>query len=255
MCVLAQNHIISVVHSSNQLIAIILVTLLPRRSEPYSSIRFRPTHLSFEISITRRFHHHNDLLPMKQEQSLAHSHKPTSPIIHSAVEPASPLSSPPLSPFHSMSPFSLNDSPPPPTHDDHPLQLKIDYSSKGLSQVRPFPTQRRSPWVQGGNATRVLSGLARTNRRRLKRWEDEGFDSGTGPMGVSPAIEDDGESQGWRTSSGSSSSASSTVGGGRMNGGLDEDDDDEDEDEEDKVDVYYQIFVGPDHAGKCSMLW
>jgi hypothetical protein len=74
-------------------------------------------------------------------------------------------------------------------------------------------------------------------------------------MGVSPAIEDDGESQGWRTSSGSSSSASSTVGGGRMNGGLDEDDDNEDEDEEDKVDVYYQIFVGPDHAGKCSMLW
>jgi len=152
-----------------------------------------------------------------------------------------------------MSPFSLDDSPPPPTHDDHPLQLKIDYSSKGLSHVRPFPTQRRSPWVQGGNATRVLSGLARTNRRRLKRWEDEGFDSGTGPNGVSPRIEDDGRSQGWRTASGSSSSASSTVGGVRRNGELDEDDD-EDEDEQDNVDVYYQIFVGPDHAGKQHVL-
>ena len=151
-----------------------------------------------------------------------------------------------------MSPFSLGDSPPPSTYNEreNPLQLKIDYSSKGLTDVRPFPTQLRSPWVQGGNATRVLSGLARTNRRRLRGWEDEGFQSGTGPYGVSPAIENDGHSEGWHTSSASSSSASSTVGRVYKYGGLDEEDEDEDEDDDDKVDVYYQIFVGPDHAGE-----
>ena len=94
------------------------------------------------------------------------------------------------------------------------FEFKIDFASKGLYDVQQLEPTRHSPWLQAGQKIRVLQGLAKTNRKRLKAWENGGFEPGAGP---------DGEER------------------------------EEVEDKaDDEVQVYYQIFVGPDQAGQSK---
>lgn len=95
-------------------------------------------------------------------------------------------------------------------HFDPGLEFKIDFAAKGLYDVQQLEPTRQSPWLQAGQTIRVLQGLAKTNRKLLKAWENGGFEPGASTETVE-----------------------------RDETELDE-----------QVDVYYQIFVGPDQAGK-----
>jgi hypothetical protein len=97
---------------------------------------------------------------------------------------------------------------------DLDLELKIDFASKNLTQVIPLPTTRSSPWLQAGESTRVLSGLAKVDKNVFLR------------------------SPGWVVSPPNVVSVEQP-----------RDVKVEAEEPPDWVNVYYQIFIGPDHTG------
>jgi hypothetical protein len=115
---------------------------------------------------------------------------------------------------HANSRSLYDESSPTIEHDYHLLDFKLDFASKGLTDIREFSPKRRSEWCQGGKVLRVLEGMAKTNRKRLQDWEMSGVEK-------------------------RQADTSTLAGKNNTSNG----------DEDETVDVYYQVFIGPDPAG------